>query len=74
MLGLELRPHGGAALEAFALRGDPQRFRFAIPMERKPNCDFSYAGLKTSVRLCIEKEIGADASTSGMWRRSAPRF
>ena len=28
-------------------------------MKRYGNCDFSYAGLKTSVRLCIERELGS---------------
>ncbi len=34
-----------------------------MPMKKHPNCDFSYAGLKTSVRLAIEAEqrrYGAD--------------
>lgn len=54
LLGLELRPSGGAALEAFAARGDAQRFRFSLPLRQRPNCNFSYAGLKTAVRLAIE--------------------
>lgn len=63
MLGLELKPHGGAVLEALALQGDPNRYRFGVPMKKHANCDFSYAGLKTSVRLCIERELG-EPSTS----------
>lgn len=59
MLGLELKPHGGAALEALARSGNPARYRFAVPMRRHPNCDFSYAGLKTSVRMAIEQEVPA---------------
>ncbi len=27
MLGLELKPHGGAALEQLALKGDPTRYK-----------------------------------------------
>jgi N6-L-threonylcarbamoyladenine synthase len=57
MLQLELKPHGGAALEALARGGDPGRFKFALPMRKYANCDFSYAGLKTSVRLAIEAEL-----------------
>jgi hypothetical protein len=57
MLGLELKPHGGAVLEALARRGDAARFPLPVPMRRHPNCDFSFAGLKTGVRLCIEKEL-----------------
>lgn len=59
MLGLDLRPNGGAALEAIARQGDPQAYPFNVPMQRYANCDFSYAGLKTSVRLCIERELGS---------------
>ena len=56
LLGLELNPSGGAAVEALAREGDPQRFRFSVPLRRKANCNFSYAGLKTAVRLAIEAE------------------
>ncbi len=56
LLGLEHRPSGGAALEAFAHSGDAQRFRFSMPLRARPNCNFSYAGLKTAVRLAIEAE------------------
>lgn len=59
MLGLDLRPNGGAALEAIARQGDPNAYAFNIPMRKYSNCDFSYAGLKTSVRLCIERELGS---------------
>ncbi len=57
LLGLELNPSGGAAVEALAREGDAQRFRFSRPLIRKPNCNFSYAGLKTAVRLAIEAEV-----------------
>jgi N6-L-threonylcarbamoyladenine synthase len=59
MLGLELKPNGGAALEAIARHGNPDAFPFGVPMKKYGNCDFSYAGLKTSVRLCIEKHLGS---------------
>lgn len=58
MLGLQLKPNGGAALEAVARNGNPDAYPFAVPMKKYGNCDFSYAGLKTSVRLCIEKLLG----------------
>ncbi|GBF91039.1 hypothetical protein Rsub_03895 [Raphidocelis subcapitata] len=57
MLGLKLEPHGGAVLEALARGGDPGRYALPVPMQRHPNCDFSFAGLKTGVRLCIEREL-----------------
>jgi len=56
LLGLQLRPSGGAAVEAFARGGDAQRFKFTMPLRMRPNCNFSYAGLKTAVRLAIEAE------------------
>jgi hypothetical protein len=68
MLGLELKPHGGAVLEALARRGDAARFPLPVPMKRHANCDFSFAGLKTGVRLCIEKELpppGAPGARQG---------
>jgi tRNA A37 threonylcarbamoyltransferase TsaD len=36
-------------------------------MKKYGNCDFSYAGLKTSVRLCIERELG---SADGVGKRA----
>ena len=56
LLGLPANPSGGAALEAFAAFGDPRRFEFTPPLRGKPGCNFSYAGLKTGVRLAIEAE------------------
>lgn len=55
MLGLEMKPHGGAALEALARGGDPKKYPFVVPLRRYKNCDFSYAGLKTAARMAIEK-------------------
>ena len=83
LLGLELNPSGGAAVEALAREGDDQRFRFSRPLLRKPNCNFSYAGLKTAVRLAINAELqGAPSeadrqvrhNTSGMKRALLSRF
>ena len=39
---------GGPALAKLAEQGDPQRFRFPRPMTDRPNCDFSFSGLKTA--------------------------
>ena len=33
LLGLELKPSGGAALEAFAREGDPHALPFSVPMQ-----------------------------------------
>eukprot|EP00879_Flechtneria_rotunda_P025692 GHRR01027329.1.p1 GENE.GHRR01027329.1~~GHRR01027329.1.p1 ORF type:complete len:322 (+),score=124.75 GHRR01027329.1:117-968(+) len=67
MLGLDLNPNGGAAVEALAKQGNPHAYQFAVPMKKHANCDFSYAGLKTSVRLCIERLLG---SAGGVGKRA----
>ena len=66
LLGLELRPNGGAALEAFARQGDPYRFKFTVPLQRHVDCNFSYAGLKNSVRLAIEAEAPGAATEANL--------
>ena len=66
LLGLDLRPNGGAALEAFAKQGDPYRFRFTVPLQRHIDCNFSYAGLKNSVRLAIETEAPGAATDANL--------
>ena len=72
LLGLQLDPSGGAAVEALAREGDDQRFRFSRPLSRKPNCNFSYAGLKTAVRLAIDAELqGAPSEADRQVRRIA---
>ena len=43
-----------------------QAFKFAVPMRRHPNCDFSYAGLKTSVRLAIEATCKQHAAAQAL--------
>jgi tRNA A37 threonylcarbamoyltransferase TsaD len=32
-----------------------------VPLRRRKDCDFSYAGLKTAVRLAIERDLGKPA-------------
>ena len=66
LLGLDLRPNGGAALEAFAKQGDPYRFKFTVPLLRHIDCNFSYAGLKNSVRLAIEAEAPGAATDANL--------
>uniref|UniRef100_A0A0D9UZZ3 N(6)-L-threonylcarbamoyladenine synthase n=1 Tax=Leersia perrieri TaxID=77586 RepID=A0A0D9UZZ3_9ORYZ len=60
-LGLDIRKGGGPALEQLALEGDPKAIKFSVPMRQHKDCNFSYAGLKTQVRLAIEsRNIPAD--------------
>lgn len=46
---------GGPAIERCAAMGDPTRFALPRPMFGRPDCDFSLSGLKTAVRLTLEK-------------------
>lgn len=73
-LGLDLRRSGGPAIEELALEGDPESVKFSIPMRQHKDCNFSYAGLKTQVRLATaSKNIDAEipiASASSEDRRS----
>ena len=54
VLGLDLSRGGGPALEALAREGDPTAVVFPRPLRHRANCDFSYAGLKTALRLAAE--------------------
>jgi N6-L-threonylcarbamoyladenine synthase len=54
MLGLPTP--GGPSIEKAALSGDPERFKFSVPMLGRN--DFSFSGLKTAVRVQIEKICG----------------
>jgi N6-L-threonylcarbamoyladenine synthase len=51
---LDLDYPGGPLIEKLAKEGDPKRFAFPRPLLHRPNCDFSFAGLKTAVRTQIE--------------------
>ena len=53
---------GGPAIEAAATSGDAKRFDFPRPMKGRPGCDFSFSGLKTSVRQAI-LNTGSDTLT-----------
>jgi N6-L-threonylcarbamoyladenine synthase len=58
---LGLGAPGGPAVERAAREGDALRFKLPRPMWRKPGCDFSFSGLKTAVRLVVEKLPPNDA-------------
>ncbi len=45
---------GGPAIEKLAQEGDETAYDLPRPMRHRPNCDFSFAGLKTAVRQVIE--------------------
>lgn len=52
---LELGFPGGPAVEKAALGGNATRFDFPQPMRGRDNADFSFSGLKTAIRHCLEK-------------------
>ncbi|KAK9103266.1 hypothetical protein Sjap_020520 [Stephania japonica] len=63
-LGLDMR-RGGPALEELAREGNAESIKFRVPMKQHKDCNFSYAGLKTQVRLAIEsKNIDPDVPIS----------
>ena len=55
MLGLPVGGGGGPAVEALAKEGDPKSVALPIPLQKRKDCDFSFAGLKTAVRRAAEK-------------------
>ncbi|CBI38898.3 hypothetical protein VitviT2T_023462 [Vitis vinifera] len=64
-LGLDLRRSGGPAIEELAREGDAKAVKFSTPMKQHKDCNFSYAGLKTQVRLAIEsRNINAEIPIS----------
>jgi N6-L-threonylcarbamoyladenine synthase len=46
---------GGPALERLAARGEPGRVPLPRPLLGRPNCDFSWSGLKTAVAQAVAR-------------------
>lgn len=44
---------GGPQVEAMARNGDPKRFYLPRPLKGRPDCNFSFSGLKTAVREIV---------------------
>lgn len=57
---LELGFPGGPAVERMAAKGRTDRFDLPTPLKGKPGCDFSFAGLKTALRLAAEDAAPLD--------------
>lgn len=53
MLGLGYP--GGPLLEKLAKNADPKKYKLPFSMVERDGCDMSFSGLKTAVRLLIEK-------------------
>jgi N6-L-threonylcarbamoyladenine synthase len=49
---------GGAAIEKLAADGNPHAVRFPRGLGDAPHFDFSFSGLKTSLRVFLEKDRG----------------
>ena len=45
---------GGPEIERAAEQGDPHRFPLPRPLKGRKGCDFSFSGLKTALRRCVE--------------------
>ncbi|MBT5237339.1 tRNA (adenosine(37)-N6)-threonylcarbamoyltransferase complex transferase subunit TsaD [Candidatus Peregrinibacteria bacterium] len=56
MLGLPYP--GGPSISKSANSGDPSAFDFPIALLKEPTCDFSFSGLKNSLRLAVLKHAG----------------
>lgn len=53
MMGMEYP--GGVQIEKWARTGDPKRFQLPKPLCNQEGCNFSFSGLKTAVRIHLEK-------------------
>lgn len=60
---LDLPYPGGPHLAKLANDGRPDRFRLPRPLIARPDCQFSFSGLKTAVRLLLEKQATLDDQT-----------
>ncbi|MDB5408724.1 MAG: protein kinase [Rhodospirillales bacterium] len=54
---------GGPQIERAAAGGNATRFALPRPMKGRAGCDFSFSGLKTAVRLAVERLGGTGALT-----------
>lgn len=59
---------GGPKLEALARDGDSRAYKFPRPMIDRPNCDFSFAGLKTSVLNAVHKSTDIEHDKASIAR------
>jgi tRNA threonylcarbamoyl adenosine modification protein TsaD len=59
LLGLPVGGGGGPAVERLAMQGNATAVPLTVPLSRRRDCDFSYAGLKTNVRRAAE-QMAAD--------------
>jgi len=61
---------GGPALAKLAESGCEGRYRFPRPMLQKPNCDFSFSGLKTAVFVATrDRDLDRQEASAAHQRR-----
>ncbi|MDR3321395.1 MAG: tRNA (adenosine(37)-N6)-threonylcarbamoyltransferase complex transferase subunit TsaD [Synergistaceae bacterium] len=53
---------GGPAIERLARHGNPEAFDFPLGMKGSGEVEFSFSGLKTSLRTAVQKLLGDGAS------------
>jgi N6-L-threonylcarbamoyladenine synthase len=53
---------GGPEIERAAAAGDPARFDLPRPLHGRPGCDFSFSGLKTALRVAVDRLPGGGDS------------
>ncbi|MGZ4431024.1 MAG: tRNA (adenosine(37)-N6)-threonylcarbamoyltransferase complex transferase subunit TsaD, partial [Gaiellales bacterium] len=57
---------GGAQLERLAAGGDPTAYGLPVAMQGHPGHDFSFSGLKTALRLMLDKVPANDAARADL--------
>jgi N6-L-threonylcarbamoyladenine synthase len=57
---------GGVEIDRLAASGDPKAHSFPMALTERGNLDFSFSGLKTSVRYFLEKHPDLPKSEQGM--------
>jgi len=62
---LGLAQPGGPAVEAAAMNGDPNLFRFPRPLLDRAGCDMSFSGLKTALLRARDRLIAAQGGLTG---------
>lgn len=63
---LDLPYPGGVEIDRLAEQGDPEAHSFPMALTERDNLDFSFSGLKTSVRYFLEKHPDLPKSGQGM--------
>ena len=68
---------GGPVVDRLAASGDAEAVKFTQPMRGRDNLEFSFSGLKTSVRYALQKlfdhRFGAFPLAAGILEKEAPR-